>query len=192
MTSGKVVLVPSPIDDLSGTKVRPAVCLTEPIGPHRHIVVAFITSRVQMAALDTDVSVRAQDPDFEQTGLRVPSTLCLHRLMTIASPTVLRELGALSDSRLAEIRLRLRRLFHLDRAGHPQSWPKHKPKSAAGPETGREPPRACPARIYGGEATRAAPTGEIPQFVRLTRNDGGRRNRDLAGLAVSASLAVVL
>ena len=114
MTSGKVVLVPFPFDDLSGTKVRPAVCLTEPVGPHHHVVVAFITSRVQTTTLDTDVSVQPRDPDFVKTGLRVPSTICLHRLMTIASSTVLRELGALSDSRLAEIRLRLRRLFHID------------------------------------------------------------------------------
>lgn len=32
MTKGKVVLVPFPFDDLSSTKVRPAVCLTNPIG----------------------------------------------------------------------------------------------------------------------------------------------------------------
>jgi len=37
MTRGKVVLVPFPFDNLSTTKVRPAVCLTDPIGPHRHI-----------------------------------------------------------------------------------------------------------------------------------------------------------
>lgn len=113
MTSGKIVLIPFPFDDLSGTRVRLALCLTEPIGPHRHIVVAFITSRVQPTTLDTDVPIRPQDADFGQTGLRVPSTICLHRLMTIAGSTVLRELGALSDSRLAEIRLRLRRLFQL-------------------------------------------------------------------------------
>jgi mRNA interferase MazF len=34
VTSGRVVLIPFPFDDLSGAKVRPAVCLTEPIGPH--------------------------------------------------------------------------------------------------------------------------------------------------------------
>jgi len=43
MTRGKVVLVPFPFDDFSGTKVRPAVCLTEPIGTHRHVILAFIT-----------------------------------------------------------------------------------------------------------------------------------------------------
>ncbi len=46
MTRGKVVLVPFPFDDLSTTKVCPAVCLTNPIGPHRHVVLAFISSRI--------------------------------------------------------------------------------------------------------------------------------------------------
>ena len=113
MTSGKVVLIPFPFDNLSGAKVRPAVCLTAPIGPHGHVVVAFITSRAQPSNLETDISLRPQDPDFGQTGLRVTSTICLHRLMTIAGSTVLRELGSLSESRLADIRLRLRRLFQL-------------------------------------------------------------------------------
>jgi len=44
MTKHKVVLVSFPFDDLSSTKVRPAVCLTDLIGPHEHIILAFITS----------------------------------------------------------------------------------------------------------------------------------------------------
>lgn len=31
---GHIVLVPFPFDDLSAAKLRPAVCLTEPVGPH--------------------------------------------------------------------------------------------------------------------------------------------------------------
>ena len=46
MTKGKVVLVPFPFDDLSTSKVRPAVCLTNPFGRYRHVVPAFVTSRV--------------------------------------------------------------------------------------------------------------------------------------------------
>ncbi len=38
-----VVLVPFPFDDFSEFKVMPAVCLTEKIGKHNHIVIAFIT-----------------------------------------------------------------------------------------------------------------------------------------------------
>ena len=46
MIRGKVVLVPFPFDDFSGTKVRPAVCLTDPIGIHHHVILAFISSRM--------------------------------------------------------------------------------------------------------------------------------------------------
>ena len=68
---GKVVLVPCPFDDLSGSKVRPAVCLTEPVGPHRHVVLAFVTSQVEPAPLPSDLVLDPRDSDFAQTGLRL-------------------------------------------------------------------------------------------------------------------------
>lgn len=37
----KIVLVPFPFDDLSGKKVRPALCLTEKISNYNHVVIAF-------------------------------------------------------------------------------------------------------------------------------------------------------
>ena len=55
MTRGKVVLVPFPFDDLSTDKARPAVCLTEPLSSHRHIVLAFVSSREPDELLDTDI-----------------------------------------------------------------------------------------------------------------------------------------
>ena len=83
MTRGKVVLVPFPFDDLSTVKLRPAVCLTDPIGPHRHVVLAFITSRVPANLLESDVVLDSSRSDFTVTGLRVTSTLRLHRLMIV-------------------------------------------------------------------------------------------------------------
>jgi mRNA interferase MazF len=59
-----VVLVPFPFDDLSAAKLRPAVCLTEPIGPNRHVVVAFITSREMSDLLPTDIALPANPPGF--------------------------------------------------------------------------------------------------------------------------------
>jgi len=113
MTKSKVVLVPFPFDDLSSTKVRPAVCLTEPIGPHRHVVLAFITSRVPVEPLPTDLVLDSSDPDFASTGLRVSSALQLHRLMTSTTTLIRRELGRLSPGMQAEVDSRLRRLFDL-------------------------------------------------------------------------------
>ncbi len=109
MTRHKVVLIPFPFDDLSGVKVRPAVCLTDPLGQFRHVVPAFITSKPTAAALPTDLSLQPADPDFHLTGLRVPSTLQLHRLMTVTTSLIRRELGVLSPrlQQLADDRLKL-------------------------------------------------------------------------------------
>ena len=114
MTKYKVVLVPFPFDDLSSAKVRPAVCLSELIGPHDHVILAFITSCIPAGLLKTDLVIDSKDPDFASTGLRVSSTLQLHRLMTATKSILLRELGELSPVMQAQIQKRLRRLFDLN------------------------------------------------------------------------------
>jgi len=113
MTRGKVVLVPFPFDDLSAAKVRPAVCLTDPIGPNRHVILAFITSRIPTDLLESDVVLDSGQTDFAATGLRVTSTLRLHRLMTVTTALIRRELGELSPGMQAEVADKLRKLFGL-------------------------------------------------------------------------------
>jgi len=111
MTRGKVVLVPFPFDDLSAAKVRPAVCLTDPLGPHRHVILAFITSRIPADLLDADLVLDASHADFPSTGLRVSSTVRLHRLMTVTTSLIQREMGELSPRTQTEVANKLRRLF---------------------------------------------------------------------------------
>ena len=113
MIKGKVVLVPFPFDDFSSTKVRPAVCLTNPIGPHRHVVLAFISSQPPAHILETDLQLNPTEDDFRSTGLRVHSVVRLHRLMTITTSFVRRELGELSPRMQGEVNNRLLRLFAL-------------------------------------------------------------------------------
>ena len=113
MIKGRVVLVPFPFDDLSFTKVRPAVCLTDAIGPHRHVIMAFISSQAPTDIVETDVVLDATQADFATTGLRVPSILRLHRLITVTTSLVQRELGELSPRLQSEVSTRLMRLFGL-------------------------------------------------------------------------------
>ena len=113
MLKHKVVLVPFPFDDLSATKVRPAVCLTDPFGPYQHVVLAFITSRVVATPLETDIILDANASDFSATGLRVSSTLQLHRLMTVTLSLIRRELGKLPSRIQIEVENGLRKLFGL-------------------------------------------------------------------------------
>jgi mRNA interferase MazF len=111
----KIVLVPFPFDDLSATKVRPAACLTYPIGIHQHVVLAFITSRIVERPLETDIVIHPDSPDFAVSGLRVASTLQLHRLLTVTRPFIRRELGELSPDLKIQVEERLRRMFDLPR-----------------------------------------------------------------------------
>lgn len=113
MSKGKIVLIPFPFDDLSSSKVRPAVCLTDPVGIHHHIVLAFITSTILSNPLPSDVFLDRGDPDFPATGLRVSSTIKIHRLITVSAGIILRELGALTPNFQAEINEKLRDLFDL-------------------------------------------------------------------------------
>lgn len=114
MIKGKIVLVPFPFDDFSASKVRPAVCLTNPIGPHSHVIVSFISSRIPSDLLETDLILDSTQEDFTKTGLRVSSTLRLHRLMTVTITFFLRELGELPNPMQAELDKRLRKLFNLN------------------------------------------------------------------------------
>lgn len=111
MTKGKVVLVPFPFDDLSTTKVRPAVCLTNPLGVHRHVILAFITSVIPTDLMATDIVLDTRDPDFAATGLRVSCAIRLHRLMTVSTALIKRELGVLSSDKQDKIAEKLCKLL---------------------------------------------------------------------------------
>lgn len=113
MIKGKIVLLPFPFDDLSSSKFRPAVCLTNPIGSHHHVIVAFISSRIPADLLETDLILDSTNDDFAKTGLRVSSTLRLHRLMTVSTSIFQRELGELSTRIQKEVENKLRKLFKL-------------------------------------------------------------------------------
>ena len=114
MIKGKVVLVPFPFDDLSSNKVRPAVCLSEPIGAHRHIILGFVTSQPLLEVLESDVFLNSADPGFSETGLQVSSSLRLHRLMTVSATTIRRELGFIPSDIQSLIDAKLLSLFGLE------------------------------------------------------------------------------
>jgi len=98
---------------MTAGKVRPAVCLTDPIGPYRHVVVAFVSSQMPVNLATTDVVLDPQREDFAATGLRVASVLRLHRLVTLTTALIRRELGKLSPAWQDEVDQKLAVLFGL-------------------------------------------------------------------------------
>jgi len=113
MTKGRIVLVPFPFDDMTASKVRPAVCLTNPIGPYRHVVVAFISSQMPAEVAATDVVLDTQRRDFGATGLRVASILRLHRMVTVTTALIRRDMGRLSPAWQEEVERKIAVLFGL-------------------------------------------------------------------------------
>jgi mRNA interferase MazF len=98
---------------MTAGKVRPAVCLTDPIGPHRHVIVAFISSQIPVNTAPTDVVLDPQHKDFGQSGLRVASVLRLHRVVTLTTSLIRRDLGKLSQAWQDEVDQKLALLFGL-------------------------------------------------------------------------------
>ena len=107
----KVVLVPFPFDDLSGSKVRPALCLTDAVGVYRHVVLAFITSVVPLQLEPADILLDLGSTDFARKGLRVRSVLRLHRMVTVPTRIIQRQLGVFPPNLQTGVQQRLRKLF---------------------------------------------------------------------------------
>jgi mRNA interferase MazF len=114
MIKGRVVLIPFPFDAMTSSKVRPTVRLTEPIGPHRHVIVAFISRQMPPDFGATDLLLDPSRKDFGATGLRMASVLRLHRLVTLTTGLIRRQLGQLSPAWQDEAAQKLAVLFGLN------------------------------------------------------------------------------
>ena len=111
MTRGKIVLVPFPFDDLTAQKARPAVCLTDPLAPIATSCSRLLPVGSQTNRLPAMSSWTPKNPNFGDTGLQARSTLRVHRLVTVASNVVKRELGRLSPTMEGRVTDAVRRLF---------------------------------------------------------------------------------
>ncbi len=109
----RVFLCRFPFDDASDNKTRPALCLTEPIGPDFHIVVAFISSQMPDEIEPFDLIFDPAQPETREMGLKLRSVLRLHRLFTTDASLLHRHLGQLPLSLQIEVETKLRGLFGL-------------------------------------------------------------------------------
>lgn len=109
----RIVLVPFPFDDLTGIKVRPAICLTHKISGYNHVIIAFITSQISKANENSDIILNTTDFDFSKTGLKSDSAIRLHRVITIPTNIIKRQLGVLPTHYHKNLSQKLRELFDL-------------------------------------------------------------------------------
>ena len=109
-----IVLVPFPFDDFSTLKVRPALCLTNEIGNYNHIIIAFISSKINDELLESDLIIKLKE-DLK-SGLQVDSVIKLHKLVTIPKILIKRKLGIISDLNIEIIENKLSQLFSLKKS----------------------------------------------------------------------------
>ncbi|WP_297512389.1 type II toxin-antitoxin system PemK/MazF family toxin [Thermococcus sp.] len=97
---GKIVLVPFPFTSLRGTKLRPALVLFE---DKNDVTLAFISSRIERYSPYTDVLIERSHPEFQLTGLKVPSFIRLTKIATVRKDILIGELGEIGPTLKKEI-----------------------------------------------------------------------------------------
>ena len=109
----KIVLISYPFDDQITFKVRPALCLTEPISDYKHIIMSFISSQIEKSNEESDIVINISDREFSLTGLNTNSAIRLYRIATIPINLIKRELGILPNIYHNILTEKLRKLFDI-------------------------------------------------------------------------------
>jgi mRNA interferase MazF len=106
MRRGDIVLVDFPFATGSGTKVRPSVIVQCDRNNARlqDTIVAIITSNTARAALEpTQYLIDLSHPDWQSSGLKLPSVVKCESIYTFNNRRILRLIGQLSNATMQQI-----------------------------------------------------------------------------------------
>ena len=92
---GKIILVPFPFTDLSSSKLRPALIVSDPEYTDKDVSVVFISSKITKGKKTTDYLLKPNDAHFDQTGLKAASLIKCNKIATLDKKIVLGEIGFL-------------------------------------------------------------------------------------------------
>ena len=107
---GEIVLVPFPYSDLSGSKRRPVLVVSNDAYNRSFpdIIVAVITSKTKKP---DNYSIPLLADDLEIGFLPESSLIRIHKLFTIEKSRILKRFSFLKDEKLQEVLTLLRELF---------------------------------------------------------------------------------
>lgn len=111
--ASEIYLANFPFGDTAGMKLRPVLALTGPLGTVPEVLVAYISSVVPSELLNSDIVLDPMSAEHVTTNLKSQSVLRLHKLATIHESSVVRRLGKLTPSTVAEVHNILRSLLCL-------------------------------------------------------------------------------
>lgn len=101
------MVTPFPYTDFSGAKLRPVLLLRQASVRFDDWLVCMVSSQLQQAQVGLDELVQTSDPDYADSGLKVPSVLRLSRLAVVDGAALIGAIGEISPQRLLSIRQRL-------------------------------------------------------------------------------------
>lgn len=113
MIKNSIVLVPFPFDDFSKLKVRPALCLTSETGLHKHVIIAFISSKVFTDLENSEVLITKDSTTGQKAGLIKDSIIKLHKVVSVPRSFIKRKLGVLNKETQEVVNEKLKMLFEL-------------------------------------------------------------------------------
>ena len=101
------------LDKFPQSKGLPVLIITEKIGPYSLVVVAYITTNIDVCEI-TDVTIEQGQKEFDRTGLTRTSIIQLHKLFTLSINEIYDDIGSLNHAKSKEVQQKLRMLFHID------------------------------------------------------------------------------
>jgi len=113
MAPNEIYLASFPFGGSIGMKLRPVLLLTGPVGPVPEFLTAYISSVNPAVILPSDLVLDPNLPEYASSGLKLTSTLRLHKLATLHERTFVRRLGNLSQVAATEVSQRLRVLLKI-------------------------------------------------------------------------------
>ncbi len=113
MKTGTIVLIRFPYTDLTSSKRRPAVVLSQVSLHHSDVIVGFISSVLPTEVSNTDFVLDKSHDDFALTGLKSTSVFKMDKLATLDSSIFTGELGDVSPKTLANLKDCLRKALNL-------------------------------------------------------------------------------
>lgn len=105
--AGDIVVVLFPFTDLSSTRKRPALVLSDLVGDD--IIVCEITSRIRKDAY----VVSLENKDLQSGNLRTKSIIRTNRLLTIHKSKINYKFGKIKESKLQEVLSKIKEVFKL-------------------------------------------------------------------------------
>jgi len=108
--SGEIVLITFPFTNLTDSKIRPALVISE---KREDIVVIGIFSKISEVIEDSWLQIEKNQPWFAQTGLKKTSVIKTEKIAVIHKSIVKKKIGKLPDEIFGSVKEKIRKTLNI-------------------------------------------------------------------------------